>query len=45
MCVFKVRDLSGNQSPDCLAGIHPCFVCKLSEGEVLPASPAKGWVK
>ncbi len=24
--------------PDCLAGIHPCFLCKLSEGETVPAS-------
>ncbi len=21
--------------PDCLAGIHPCFICKLSEGEMV----------
>ncbi len=29
--------------PDCLAGIHPCFLCKLSEGETVPASPGQVW--
>ena len=27
--------------PDCLAGIHPCFLCKLSEGEVVVRATAK----
>jgi len=30
--------------PHCLAGIHPCFLCKLSEGETVPASPSQGCI-